>query len=110
MHDVPLHGMSRANADCHLIMALMSPEIVYSAASICTGRPSSRSVVDVIGPIDANWIALSIAWGGPALSEVEWGPRPPSRVTKFRTVEELVNVITFGQRLGSFINARSFFC
>src|SRR5271156_472523 len=35
-------------------IALIKPGIVYSLASMSTGRPSSRRVDEVTGPIEAN--------------------------------------------------------
>src|SRR6267154_3455625 len=90
---------------CFARIASINPGIVYSAASICTGNPSSRRVADVIGPIEANWIV----WGGLAVNENGSFPRMPSSATKFLTVEELVKVTMCGLRLGFFITASNRF-
>ena len=75
-----------------LTMALINPGIVNCLAAISTGRPSSRSVADVTGPIEAIRTSDSCLWR-PLLV-------PPSNSTKFLTVEELVNVTTCGRCLG----------
>src|SRR5271170_4541798 len=51
-----------AGSDRAAAIALIRPGIVYFFASMSTGRPSSRSVDDVTGPIEAK-LTLS---SGPA--------------------------------------------
>ena len=66
--------------------------MVNSRAEMSTGRPQSRSVADVTGPMDDIRIPSS-------------GVRlrcEPSSSTKFLTVDELVKVTTFGRLLGLF--------
>src|SRR6266576_338626 len=60
-------------------MASTSPRVVYSCAMISTRSPRSRAVCAVIGPMQA---ILTRSVGGSGI--------PP---TKWRTVDELVNVI-----------------
>src|SRR5580700_6014247 len=83
-------GSTRADT-----IALISPGIVYSFASTSTGRPSSRRVDEVMGPIEARRTPSSgLAFRG------RGRPRHtffPSRDTKFLTVDELVNVIMWGR-------------
>jgi hypothetical protein len=61
-----------------------------------TGKPSSFRVAEVTGPIDANLIP-SLALGGIL----------PASIRKFLTVDELVNVTTFGRFSELFRSARS---
>src|SRR5208337_3203667 len=68
------------------------PGIVYSFASMSAGRPNSRRVADVTGPIDA---VCTPSYGVDRFSATR-APRKPSRRTKLRTVEELVKVMTCG--------------
>ena len=88
------------------VIAFTRPGIVYSFASMFTGRPSSRRVDDVTGPIDAKRMpSIRFAFRG------RGRPRHvffPSRATKFLTVDELVNVMTCGLCFASFRMARSF--
>lgn len=63
-------------------MALTSPGMVNRVAEISTANPASLNVADVMGPIEASFIPLSIALFAPA------------NLMKLRTVDELVNVIT----------------
>src|SRR5580658_1236399 len=87
-------------------MALIRPGIVYSLASMSTERPSSRRVDDVTGPIEAKRISSNaLGFRGRGRPRHMFFPR---RATKFLTVDELVNVITWGLRFGSFRLARSF--
>src|ERR1700683_3023818 len=76
--------------DMNRTMASTKPGIVNSRAEICTCNPSSRKVEDVTGPIEASRTPARFV-----LYE-------PSRATKLRTVEELVNVTTCGDRRGFF--------
>src|SRR5581483_1051708 len=57
---------------------------------------SSRRVAEVTGPIEASLMPCSVRGASLAM-----------RLTKFRAVDELVKVITFGRRLGSFRVARN---
>jgi hypothetical protein len=68
---------------CALAMAAISPGIVYSFASMSTGKPSSRRVAEVTGPMEAKR-----GRGRPRHTFL------PNRARKFLAVEELVNVIT----------------
>src|SRR5580693_3332796 len=93
-------GSTRADT-----IALISPGIVYSFASRSTGRPSSRSVDEVTGPIETKRTSSSgLAFRG------RGRPRRtffPVKFAKFLTVEELVKVITSGRRFEFFRIARS---
>ena len=82
-------------------MACTSPGIVYSFALISTGRPCSRKVADVTGPIEDIRIPLIVAGAVPAFISNNW--------TKFFTVDELVNVTTSGRRSLLLSAARSLF-
>lgn len=60
-------------------IALTKPGMVYSFASTCALRPSSRNVADVTGPMDASFTPARFL--------------RPSIATKFLAVDELVNVM-----------------
>jgi len=78
-------------------IAATKPGIVNSLAAMSTGRPDSRRVDEVTGPIDDIKTPSSI--------ERNFGfRRTPSNSTKFLTVEELVKVTTCGLFFG-FLNA-----
>src|SRR5262249_11367642 len=64
--------------------ASTSPSIVKGRASTVTATPSSRAVAEVIGPIEATRTPSSAC--------------APAASTKFRTVDELVNVTQSGRR------------
>ena len=85
-------------------MALISPGIVYSAASMSTGNPNPRRVDEVTGPMEASRTGLSSLpmWARPTRPRVF-----ASSATKFLTVEELVNVIIVGLLLEKISLARS---
>src|ERR1035441_5584678 len=96
-------------------IARISPPIVNSRASIATGICNSRSVAEVTGPIEANWMPLNESaltlrrsvWGrGFAPSERGGAPLPHNNSAKFLAVEELVKVTTCGRRAALFISAR----
>src|ERR1700730_13408989 len=61
-------------------MASTSPRVVYSCAMISTRSPRSRAVCAVIGPMQAT---VTRSAGRPSIALAKW-----------RTVDELVNVIT----------------
>ena len=73
------------------------PGMVNTFALIWTGNPNSRSVAEVTGPIEDTRTPSICGIRCFACPGVE------SKFTKFRTVEELVNVTTCGRRLGSFM-------
>ena len=77
--------------------AATKPGMVNTFALIWTGSPNSRRVAEVTGPIEDMRT--------PSICGIRCFacPRAESKFTKFRTVEELVNVTTCGRRLGSFI-------
>ncbi len=62
--------------------------MVNSLAAMSTGRPSSRRVAEVTGPMEAMRTPSRLARRGPSSS------------TKFFTVEELVKVTTCGRLFG----------
>src|SRR6185437_3601871 len=70
-------------------MALIRPGIVYSAASMSTGKPTARRVDEVIGPMEANRTrSVSL----PIWTRATRPRLSASSATKFLTVEELVKV------------------
>src|ERR1700734_1976434 len=82
-------------------MAFTNPGMVNSFAAMSTRKPSSRKVAEVIGPMEAHRIASRLATGTPFLASfARNGDLAPNKATKFRTVEELVNVTTCGRRCG----------
>src|ERR1035441_6145662 len=104
-------------------IARISPPIVNSRASIATGICNSRSVAEVTGPIEANWMPLNESaltlgrsvWGRGgacpersrrAPSERGGAQLPHNNSAKFLAVEELVKVTTCGRRAALFISAR----
>src|SRR5258707_5850017 len=91
-------------------IALTSPGIVNCLAWTWTGRLSSRSVAEVIGPIEARSIPSRPMWRGHSCPRNVWGgcavAGEPSKATKLRAVDELVNVTTWGRRAGFFNAAR----
>src|SRR4051812_36718008 len=88
----------------YLAMALIRPGIVYSAASISTGKPNSRRVDEVIGPMEANRTRFSFLPVWTRLTRPRLSPRS---AMKLRTVDELVKVITLGHSLRDFNATRS---
>ena|SRR5580692_1798609 len=82
-----------------LAIALTSPGIVNCVAWMSAGIPNSRRVEEVTGPIEADFI--------PSRRLARENLGAPNNATKFRTVEELVKVITFGRRRGLVNAARS---
>ena len=68
------------------VIAAISPGIVNSFASMSTPSPSSHSVEEVTGPMDANRIPSNLRVARAFLRATS--------ATKFLTVEELVNVTT----------------
>src|ERR1041385_7428289 len=66
--------------------AEISPSVVYSFATIRFGRPASFAVCSVIGPIQANNGLFGKSEG--------FSPFCSVTAIKFRTVDELVNVMT----------------
>ena len=93
----------RANSTPASVIALIRPGMVYSLASMSTGRPSSRRVDEVTGPIEAKRRSSD----GLDFRGLGRHVFFPSRATKFLTVDELVNVMTWGLRFGFFKITRS---
>src|SRR5258708_33403794 len=87
-------------------IALTSPGIVNCLAWTWTGRLSSRSVAEVIGPIEARSIPSRPMWRGHSCPRNVWGgcavAREPSKATKVRAVDGLGNGTTMGLRAGVF--------
>ncbi len=89
-----------------LTIAATSPGMVYSLASMSTGKPNSRNVAEVTGPIDA----VCTPWRRAGVSSRRARAlRSPSNSTKFFTVEELVKVIACGLRVRRRARLRSRF-
>src|SRR5260370_4199241 len=81
---------------CHdfsssLLIASTRPTISTSCASICTSRPNSRAVCEVIEPIHAI-LGRALPFTSLIIESATPVSHCLSQCIKFRTVEELVNV------------------